>query len=81
MHPSLLSPPIIYLLSFWPRGVFIAAGRLSLVAALRLLVVVASLAVEHGLYSVQASVVSAHRLSKCGSRTLELRLSRRRAQA
>lgn len=52
MHPSLLSPPIIYLLSFWPRGVFIAAGRLSLVAALRLLMVVASLAVEHGLYSV-----------------------------
>lgn len=43
---------------------------------LRLLVAVASLAVEHGLYSVQASAVSAHRLSNGGSWTLELRLSR-----
>ena len=75
VHPSLFSPPIINLLSFWPRWVFIAACRLSLVEVLRLLVVVASLAVEHGLYSEQASAVSAHRLSNGGSWILELRLS------
>ena len=58
-----------------------ASRGYSLVAENGRLIVVASLAVEHGLYSMQPSVVSAHRLSNCGSWTLELRLSRGGAQA
>ena len=48
---------------------------LLLVAVRRLLIVVASLAVEHQALGMQASVVAACRLSSCGSRRLEHRLS------
>ena len=40
-----------------------------------LLIVVASLVEEHGLYGVRDSVVAACGLSSCGSRALERRLS------
>ena len=45
------------------------------VAVCRLLIVVASLLEEHGLQSMQASVVVARGLSSCGSWALERRLS------
>ena len=45
------------------------------IAVCRLLIVVASLVVEHGLLGAWASVVVACRLSSFGSRTLECRLS------
>ena len=51
------------------------------VAVRGLLIVVASLAVEHGLQGAWASVVAAGRLSSCGSQTLECRLSSRGARA
>ena len=38
-----------------------------------LIIVVASLAAEHGLYGVQDSVATAHGLSSCGTRALLLR--------
>ena len=47
----------------------------SLVAAHGLLIVVASLVVEHVLQGAQASVVAAHGLSSCSSQALEHRLS------
>ena len=47
----------------------------SLVKALGLLIAVASLIAEHGLWGAQASVVQASGLSSCGSRALEHRLS------
>ena len=40
----------------------------------RLLVVMASLVVEHGLLGAWASVIAARGLSSCGSRSLEHRL-------
>ena len=62
----------IYLFIFWLHWVFVAACRLSLVAARGLLTVVASLVVEHG--SRRAGFSSCglwaleHRLSSCGAR-------------
>ena len=63
--------------------VFVAVPGLSLVVASRgyslaavcgLLVVVASLVVEHLPQGVQTSIVAAHRLSCCGIRALDRRL-------
>ena len=51
---------------FMLRWVFVAAFKLSLVAARRLLIAVASLVAEHGLEGAWASVVAACRLSSCG---------------
>ena len=74
----------IYLFIFWLCWVFVAARRLSLVAAsgglcffvvCGLLIAGASLVAEHGLLGTQASVVVAHRLSSCGSQAPEHRLS------
>ena len=75
---------------FWLRWVFITACRLFsscdkrgllFVAVHRLLlIVVASLVVEHRLYA-RASVVVARGHSSCGSRALEHRLSSCGAQA
>ena len=49
-----------FFLSFWLHGVFLVACRLSLAAVRRHLTAVASLIVEHGLQSTQASGVTAH---------------------
>ena len=51
------------------------SGVYSLVVVCRLLIAVASLVAEHGLWGAQASVVQASGLSSCGSRALEHRLS------
>ena len=65
----------VLFICFWLHCVFIAALRLSLVAVsrrllfivvFRLLIVVASLVVEHSLLGTRASVVAAHGLSSCG---------------
>ena len=65
---------------FWLRSVFVAAGGLCLVAAIRgysivmrwgLLVVLSSLVAEPWLQSMWASVVVAHRLGSCSSWALE----------
>ena len=53
---------------------FSSCSELLFVAVCGLLIVVASLVVEHGLQA-QASVVVAHGLSNCDSRALERRLS------
>ena len=45
------------------------------VAVHGLLTAVASLVAEHGAVGARASIVAAHKLSSCGSRALELRLS------
>ena len=67
---------------FWLHWVFVAVHRLSLVAAsggyflvavLGLLIAVAFLVAEHGLWDSQASAAAAHELSGCGSRALEHR--------
>ena len=50
-------------LLFWPCWVFVAACRLSPVAVHGLLILVASLAVEHGLQGTQGSIPVTHRLS------------------
>ena len=47
----------------------------SLVAALRLLIAVASVAAEHRLYGAQASVVAAFGFSCCGFQAVYHRLS------
>ena len=63
----------IYLFIFWLCWVFVAACRLSLAVACRLLIVVAFLAVEHRLQGLRASVivvdsvVAAPGLSSCGA--------------
>ena len=62
------APLAVYFSSLWLHWVFVAAGWLSLVAVVWLLTVVASLAVDHGLYGSQASVVVVHRLNSCGPR-------------
>ena len=54
-----------------------AGGGYSLVALLGLLIVVASLVAEHGLWCPLASAVAACGLSSCGFRALEHRLNRR----
>ena len=56
---------------------FSSCGELGLlfIAVCGLLIVVASLVVEHGLWDTWASVVVALRLSSCGSQALERRLS------
>ena len=59
---------------FWLRWVFLAEHRLSLVAAHRLLIAVASRCRARAL-GTWASVVVARRLSSCGSWALERRLS------
>ena len=79
----------IYFIYFWLRWVFIAARAFSscgergllFVAVRGLLIAVASVVAEHGLYGTRASVVVARRLSSCGSWTLERRLSSRGVRA
>ena len=67
-------------ISFWLHWVFIVAHRLSLVAASGgyslvvvhgLLIALASLVAEHGLWGTWASVAVSYRLSSCGSQSLE----------
>ena len=53
----------IYFIYFWLLWVFIAACRLSLVVVHRLLIEVASVVVELGLYGTRTPVVVAHGLS------------------
>ena len=60
---------------FWLLWVFIAVRGFSLVAVCGLLIATASLVVEHGLQGVQASVVAAPGLSRCGFQAVECRLS------
>ena len=82
---SFLKYKFIYLcIYFWLRWVFVAARGLSLVAGERglLFVAVRRLLICGGFsccgaraLGVWASVVVAHRLSSCGSRALERRLS------
>ena len=50
------------------------SGGYSVVVVLGCLTAVASLAVEHGLWGAQASVVAVCGLSSCGSQALEHRL-------
>ena len=59
-------------------GVYLAAvsGSYSLVSVSRLLMAVASLAAEHGLQGLWASVAAAYGLSSWGSQALEHRVSR-----
>ena len=75
---------------FWLCWVFVDAHRLSLVAERRgllftavrmLLIVVASLAVELGLWGARVAGVAVRRFSGYCVRTLELRLSSCGAQA
>ena len=51
------------------------SGGYPLVAVHELLIMVASLAVEHGLYGTRASIIVAYWLSSFSSWTLEFRLS------
>ena len=53
---------------FWVHWVFVAACRLSLVVASRLLIAVASLVAEDRLWGLRPFVVAACRLSSCGAR-------------
>ena len=49
----------VLLIYFWLCWVFLTVGRLSLVVS-RLLIAVATLPAEHGLWGTQASAVAAH---------------------
>ena len=60
----------IYFIYFWLLWVFIAACRLSLVVVHRLLIEVASVVVELGLYGAWTPVVVAHGLSCSQARGL-----------
>ena len=60
---------------------FSSCGERGLLFVGVLLIVVASLVAEHGLWSRRASADAAHGLSSCGSRALERRLSSCGAQA
>ena len=57
------------------------SGGCSLVAMRGLLIAVAFLVAEHGLWDSQASAAAAHELSGCGSRALEHSFNSRGARA